>query len=124
MRSALAHPGKGHRRLVSAWVGTARKQWRSAAGQRRPRVPERAALMDNAEADVLAVMTFPKERRAKIHSTNPLERVNGEIKRRTDVAGLFPNQAAVPGWPEPACPNKMTSGRSSAAPWALRRPRR
>jgi putative transposase len=40
-------------------------------------------------------MDFPKEHRAKIHSTNPLERVNGEIKRRTDVVGIFPNEAAI-----------------------------
>jgi putative transposase len=41
--------------------------------------------MDNAEADVLAYMEFPAQHRAKIHSTNPLERLNGEIKRRSDV---------------------------------------
>ncbi len=104
MRNVLAHAGKGHRRLVSAWIGTAfaeadadaaRKQWRSVADQLRPRVPKLAALMDSAEADVLAFMTFPKEHRAKIHSTNPLERVNGEIKRRTNVVGIFPNEAAI-----------------------------
>jgi transposase-like protein len=61
----------------------------------RPKVEKLAALMDAAEADVLAFMTFPKELRAKLHSTNPLERLNKEIKRRTDVVGIFPNEAAI-----------------------------
>ncbi len=104
MRNAMAHAGKTQRRIVSAWIGTAfaqddgdaaSKQWRSVADQLRPRVPKLAALMDDAEADVLAYTTFPKEHRAKIHSTNPLERLNGEIKRRTDVVGIFPNEAAI-----------------------------
>ena len=51
--------------------------------------------MDEAEPDVLAYMTFPKEHRTKLHSTNPLERLNGEIKRRSDVVGIFPNEAAI-----------------------------
>ena len=51
--------------------------------------------MDEAEQDVLAYMTFPKDHRPKIHSTNPLERVNGEIKRRTEVVGIFPNEEAI-----------------------------
>jgi hypothetical protein len=52
--------------------------------------PKLAVLMDNSESDVLAFMSFPKAHRAQIHSTNPLERVNAEIKRRTDVVGIFP----------------------------------
>src|SRR4030088_3015797 len=81
MRNALAYAGKTQRRIVSAWVGTAfaqddaaaaRKQWREVADQARPRVPKLAALMDEAETDVLAYMGFPAQHRAKLHSTNPL----------------------------------------------------
>ncbi len=58
-------------------------------------MPKLAGLMDEAEADVLAFVAFPKEHRAKIQSTNPSERLNGEIKRRTDVVGIFPSQQAT-----------------------------
>jgi len=52
-------------------------------------------LMDEAEADVLAFTSFPKAHRLQIHTTNPLERLNAQIKRRTDVVGIFPNEAAI-----------------------------
>ena len=104
MRNALAHAGKSGRRVVAAFIGTAfaqdsaaaaSAQWRQVADQVRPKLPKLAALLDQAEEDVLAYMSFPREHRAKIHSTNPLERLNGEIKRRTDVVGIFPNEAAI-----------------------------
>jgi putative transposase len=104
MPNATAHAGKTQRRLVSAWIGTAfaeadapaaHAQWRRVADQLRPKAPKLAELMDAAEHDVLAYMDFPREHRAKLHSTNPIERLNGEIKRRTDVVGIFPNEAAI-----------------------------
>ena len=104
MRNVLAHAGKSGRRVVAAFIATAfaqdtaesaRQQWRQVADQLRVKVPKLAAMMDEAEEDVLAYMTFPKEHRAKLHSTNPIERLNGEIKRRADVVGIFPNEKAI-----------------------------
>src|SRR5665213_3774859 len=104
MRNALARAGKSGRRVVSAFIATAfaqddaqaaKAQWRQVADQVRPKLPKLATLLDDAEQDVLAFMTFPKEHRAKIHSTNPIERLNGEIKRRTEVVGIFPNEEAI-----------------------------
>ncbi|MGB8381398.1 MAG: IS256 family transposase [Dermatophilaceae bacterium] len=104
MRNLLAHAGKHGRRVVSAFIATAfaqddadaaRVQWRQVADQLRPKVRKLAELMDEAEADVLAYMSFPAAHRTKLHSTNPIERLNGEIKRRSDVVGIFPNDEAI-----------------------------
>lgn len=103
-RNVLAHAGKSGRRVVSAFIATAfaqetaeaaSLQWRAVADQIRPKVPKLAAIMDEAEHDVLAYMSFPKEHRVKLHSINPIERLNGEIKPRTEVVGIFPNDDAI-----------------------------
>jgi transposase-like protein len=104
MRNALAHAGKSGRRVVSAFIATAfaqddaaaaSAQWRRVADQLRPKLPKLATFLDEAETDVLAYMTFPPQHRTKLHSTNPIERLNGEIKRRTEVVGIFPNEDAI-----------------------------
>jgi putative transposase len=83
MRNALAHAGKSGRRVVSAFIATAfaqddantaRLQWRRVADQLRPQLPKLAAFLDQAETDVLAFMSFPKDHRPKIHSTDALDK--------------------------------------------------
>src|SRR5690242_13452602 len=104
MRNALAHVPAKQRPAVSAMIKTifaqetareAHDQWNSVAEALRERAPRLAALMDEAREDVLAYTAFPREHWPQISSTNPLERLNGEIKRRSDVVGIFPNDAAV-----------------------------
>ncbi len=104
MRNALAHANKNGRRVVSAFIATAfaqgspdaaGKQWRHVADQLRAKLPKLAVLLDEAEVDVLAFMSFPREHWDKISSTNPIERLYGEIKRRADVVGIFPNDDAI-----------------------------
>lgn len=104
LRNALAYANKGQRQMVFALINTifaqetadaAHGQWRIVTDQLREKLPKLAAMMDGAEHEVLTFMDFPKEHRVKIHSTNVLERLNGEIKRRSDVVGIFPNEAAI-----------------------------
>ena len=73
----------------------AHAQWRVVADQLRDKFPKLAAMLDEAEHDVLAFMDFPKAHRKQIASTNPLERLNAEIKRRTDVVGIFPSDSSI-----------------------------
>lgn len=104
MRNALAHVGAKQRPAVVAMLKTifaqenaddAHEQWRHVADALRERYEKLAVMMDGSREEVLAYMAFPKEHWAQISSTNPLERVNKEIKRRADVIGIFPNTAAV-----------------------------
>ena len=69
--------------------------WRAIADQARGVHPKLAEAMDEAESDVLAYMDFPAAHRVKLHSTNGLERLNKEVKRRADVVGIFPNEASI-----------------------------
>ena len=103
MRNALACANKTQQRMVSAAISTvfvqdtpeaAKTQWRAVVDQFREKL-KLAACMDEAEHDVLAIMTFPRPHWAQIYSTNPLERLNAEIKRRTNVVGIFLNGAAI-----------------------------
>ena len=104
LRNLLARVGKTHKPVVSAVVKTvsaekgrdqAHLRWREVAGSLRDRFRDVAELLDEAEHDVLAYMAFDESLRSKLHSTNPLERVNKEIKRGTNVVGIFPNRAVV-----------------------------
>jgi len=104
LRNALAYANKGQRQMVFALINTifaqetaqaAHTQWRIVTDQLRERFPRLAQMMGAAEHEVLAFMDFPKEHRVKIHSTNVLERLNGEVKRRADVVGIFPNDKSI-----------------------------
>lgn len=104
LRNALSHVPKSAAMMVAATIrtvfaqpdaGSAKEQWRRVADSFRDRFPRLAELMDEAEEDVLAYATFPVEHWKQIWSNNPLERVNKEIKRRTNVVGIFPNAESI-----------------------------
>jgi len=104
VRNALALVPKSAAPMVAATIRTAfvqpdaasaREQWRRVADGFRGRFSRLADLLDEAQDDVLAYLAFPHEHWRQIWSNNPLERLNKEVKRRTDVVGIFPNEAAV-----------------------------
>jgi putative transposase len=104
LRDMLGHVARAQQPLVSgairgiftaASAAEARDRLGQVVGQLHPRAPKVARLLEDAEADLLAFYSFPAEHWSKLRSTNPLERVNREIGRRTDVVGIFPNDAAL-----------------------------
>lgn len=104
MRNLLAHVPKGMQQMVAALVRTifaqpdqvsAKAQLRKVAENLEARFPKVAEMLLEAEEDILAYMSFPVEHWRQIHSTNPLERLNREIGRRTEVVGIFPNRQSL-----------------------------
>jgi putative transposase len=104
IRNALAYVPKGQQTMVAAALRqaflqpdqkSAQQTWRHVADQFRSRWPKLAAFLDESEHDVLAYMGFPAQHRQKLHSTNTVERLNKEVKRRADVVGIFPNEGAI-----------------------------
>ena len=104
MRNILARVPKTARPMISALVrmifletspAAAKERLGQVADQIRGRFPAAADLLEEAEEDVLAYMSFPKDHWSKLSSTNPLERLNREIARRTEVVSIFPNRASL-----------------------------
>ena len=104
MRNALAHVSRGQHTVVAAAIRQAFDQpdrtsagetWHKVADQIRGRWPKLADLMDESEHDVLAYVAFTRQHRTKLHSTNPIERQNKEVKPHADVVGIFPNEASI-----------------------------
>ena len=104
LRNALVKVPRSAQTMTAAAIRTIFAQPdRDAAGQQlgrvadslRPRFPNVSGLLENAEDHLLAYMSFPREHWRQLYSTNPLERLNKEIKRRSNVVGIFPNREAV-----------------------------
>ncbi|WP_048858448.1 IS256 family transposase, partial [Acidiphilium multivorum] len=104
MRNALSYVPKAQQSMVAAALrqafiqpdrSNASQTLRHVADQLRGKWPKLGAFIDDSEIDVLAHMDFPAQHRTKIHSTNPLERLNKEVKRRSDVVGIFPNEGSI-----------------------------
>jgi len=104
MRNALSYVGKTQQSMVAAALrqaflqsdrAQASQTLRHVADQLRQKWPKLAAFIDDSETDVLSYLDFPEQHRSKLHSTNPLERLNKEVKRRADVVGIFPNEASI-----------------------------
>ncbi len=104
MRNALTRVPRGAQEMVAAAIRTifaqpdmenAHTQLGKVADSLRPRFPTVSRLLEDAEQDILSYMAFPSQHWRQLHSTNPLERINREIKLRSNVVGIFPNRQAV-----------------------------
>jgi putative transposase len=129
LRDMLGHVARAQQPLVSGAIrgiftagsaAEARQRLGQVVDQLRPYAPKVALLLEDAEADLLAFYAFPAEHWSKLRSTNPLERVNREIGRRSDVVGIFPTTPRCCAWPGCCCWSRTTSGWSAAA--TCRRP--
>mgnify|MGYP003808716855 FL=1 len=104
LRDMLGHSGKADQPLVSGAIrqifaaesaAEARERLSAAVAALEKTTPKVARLLEAAEEDLLAFMSFPPEHWRKLRSTNPLERINREIGRRSDVVGIYPNDSAL-----------------------------
>ena len=104
MRNALSYVPKAQQSMAAAALrqafiqpdrAAASQTLRHVADQLRARWPKLGSFIDESEADVLSHMDFPVQHRTKLHSTNPIERLNKEVKRRADVVGIFPNEGSI-----------------------------
>ena len=104
MRNALSYVPKAQQSMAAAALrqafiqpdrAGASQALRHVADQLRGKCPKRGSFSDNSETNVLAHMDFPSQHRTRIHSTNSLERLNKEVKRRADVVGIFPNEGSI-----------------------------
>jgi putative transposase len=104
MRNALSYVPKAQQSMAAAALrqafiqpdrATASQTLRHVADQLRENCPKLGAFIDDSETDVLAHLDFPSQHRTRIHSTNSLERLNKEVKRRADVVGIFPNEDSI-----------------------------
>jgi putative transposase len=104
MRNALSYVAKTQQSMVAAALcqafiqpdrTQASQTLRHVADQLRQKWPRLASFIDDSETDVLSHLDFPEQHRTKVHSTNPLERPDKEVKRRADVVGIFPNEASI-----------------------------
>lgn len=104
MRNILCHVNRKQQGMVAAMIRTifaqenkedAKKQLRNVVNQLEGHFPKAMEVLENAEEDILAYMDFPKAHHPQLHSTNLLERLNKEIRRRSDVVSIFPNRDSV-----------------------------